>query len=860
MTSTYVVTFYSFKGGVGRSTLLANVAHALAAQGERVLLWDLDLEAPGLHHFPGLEPPEHHWQSGFLEWLGATPPAPGPGPDQRWPAADWLKTLGDRVYQPQSTPARGQLRVLPAHGTSIDLGRAYAQVDWHGLLVVQPEQGLHLFTRVRDELIARFEPTFLFIDARTGVSDLGGILTGYLADCTVLVGNYSRQSTEGLRMVYVALDRFATERVQSETHRSHKLERVLVASPVPTSPAAQDRGRARWQSGFPGVAPRSQIEVPLVESLLYAEDVLVRSAPSSDAAKAYRAVASTLTSLRQSRERTRPRPSGEIGTERALVARVERLLRLLGFELSAGADVDLLALERNPLRDRAHDVLCVPGTARADAAFRDRLERLRPSGGGPHEALLIVEDARDDARLAARAADVTLRTIAELEAQLVDLSAYAATIRRGFEDSELARGYVAPRFAPGSEALEASIAWVMGQGPQLMLVVGDDGSGKTSFLRRFAYELVDRAARDPATPIPILIQLRDAQAGMTLESLLQQHLREAIGWFGNPDAILYLLHAGRLVLLLDGFDEITGTSYGIGAHEQLRILARPTTTPGAIAAGNRVVITCRTHFFREEEAPQRASDGPPDLRVAAERMNAITVELAPFDGGQIAHFLENKLGRKSAGPALAAIQRNVQVATMAQRPMLLAIMAESAEGLANADDRVTTTSVYERPVEAWLGRPDTGVDRRQRVRLIERLAAALWKLPDNELHLALFAEMLTDLDAAAIDRELRTAPFLSRSPEGGYRFAHPIYLEYCFARHLATQAGLGADELRAALATERLTASFTAMFAELVASDRARGATIARTLRAVVDGPHTAAASDNAARLAAALRDPITAR
>ena len=52
-----VVTFYSYKGGTGRTMALANVACLLAQRvsaSERVLVVDWDLEAPGLHRFfPG---------------------------------------------------------------------------------------------------------------------------------------------------------------------------------------------------------------------------------------------------------------------------------------------------------------------------------------------------------------------------------------------------------------------------------------------------------------------------------------------------------------------------------------------------------------------------------------------------------------------------------------------------------------------------------------------------------------------------------------------------------------------------------------------------------------------------------------
>src|ERR1035438_4209500 len=55
-----IYTFYSYKGGVGRSMALANVAECFYLQGLRVLMIDWDLEAPGLESFffePGVEDP-----------------------------------------------------------------------------------------------------------------------------------------------------------------------------------------------------------------------------------------------------------------------------------------------------------------------------------------------------------------------------------------------------------------------------------------------------------------------------------------------------------------------------------------------------------------------------------------------------------------------------------------------------------------------------------------------------------------------------------------------------------------------------------------------------------------------------------
>src|SRR5262245_11020937 len=46
-----IITFYSYKGGVGRSMALANTAVILARRGKRVLVVDWDLEAPGIERY-----------------------------------------------------------------------------------------------------------------------------------------------------------------------------------------------------------------------------------------------------------------------------------------------------------------------------------------------------------------------------------------------------------------------------------------------------------------------------------------------------------------------------------------------------------------------------------------------------------------------------------------------------------------------------------------------------------------------------------------------------------------------------------------------------------------------------------------
>jgi MinD-like ATPase involved in chromosome partitioning or flagellar assembly len=94
------VAFYSYKGGVGRSLLLANAARFLARAGKGVLAVDFDFEAPGLHYkFGGVD-----CAGGVVPYLIATvegTASPPPFDEHMIPV-------------PVSGTAGGWLRLMPA--------------------------------------------------------------------------------------------------------------------------------------------------------------------------------------------------------------------------------------------------------------------------------------------------------------------------------------------------------------------------------------------------------------------------------------------------------------------------------------------------------------------------------------------------------------------------------------------------------------------------------------------------------------------------------------------------------------------------------------------------------------------------
>lgn len=259
------LTFYSYKGGTGRSLLLANTARYLALLGERVVALDFDFEAPGLHYKLNISPPGQRTadaipERGAVDYIlaavrGETPP----------------KKLQDYVVPvPLPHGTTGSLHCMPA-------GSAPTGEYWKALtelgrldLFTDPEGSgiaacLELKARIEDELKA----TFLLIDSRTGVTELAGVTTTVLADKVVCLMLANRESQTGARAVLRSL------RQAPRLKGQPPIEIVPVLSRVPD----RDESAARETLAFlnePGPSPEATLALAKV-FVLRADPALARS-------------------------------------------------------------------------------------------------------------------------------------------------------------------------------------------------------------------------------------------------------------------------------------------------------------------------------------------------------------------------------------------------------------------------------------------------------------------------------------------------------------------------------------------------------------------------------------------------------
>lgn len=189
-----VITFYSYKGGVGRTMALANVAFRLAdMHALDVVVVDWDLEAPGLHEFFDVSPARLAESRGvldyFIEWREAAKRKDPKPPDAR----EWLIPIENT---PRS-PRHGSLRLLTAARVNQGYDARLSEFDWKDFYA--NASGALAVETLRKQLVESAD--VVLIDSRTGLTDAGGICTIQVPDGVVLMTTPNRQSLQGIEKI-----------------------------------------------------------------------------------------------------------------------------------------------------------------------------------------------------------------------------------------------------------------------------------------------------------------------------------------------------------------------------------------------------------------------------------------------------------------------------------------------------------------------------------------------------------------------------------------------------------------------------------------------------------------------------------
>jgi cellulose biosynthesis protein BcsQ/stress-induced morphogen len=206
-----IATFYSLRGGVGRSTALAYTARILASRGRTVLCVDMDLEAPGLAALFGKEAEIMPGQ-GLLSILVALDQ--GERPDIR-----------NHILRISETD---ELYCLPAGIPDANYARLLNLLDPAAWYREERNPLRELIQLLSNNL--SFKPDVILLDARTGITPLNAPLLFDLADLAFIVFFPHAQTKTGTEALVRALLAAHTKRGRNLTP-----EPRFIVSPIPNS-------------------------------------------------------------------------------------------------------------------------------------------------------------------------------------------------------------------------------------------------------------------------------------------------------------------------------------------------------------------------------------------------------------------------------------------------------------------------------------------------------------------------------------------------------------------------------------------------------------------------------------------------
>ena len=378
-----------------------------------------------------------------------------------------------------------------------------------------------------------------------------------------------------------------------------------------------------------------------------------------------------------------------------------------------------------------------------------------------------------------------------------------------------------------------------GDAPRLIAILGEFGMGKTVTCQLFTQKLLELRLDNPDLPLPVYFDLREVDrvgedGSADLETLIGQMLRKAGEEAPRAREVIKFIRERGAIVVFDGLDEITNKlSYdaAIKLYRELlgivpselwvrdtaqRRMSRHTRRSKRDFDGPRIVVSCRTHYFRDVAAQRGFLTGTERSKLEADADIAAYFML-PFNDQQIEKYLELQLGREQANRVISLIKDTYNLRELAERPILLRFIRETFEQIEReklAGRTINLTRLYDIFVDRIFERdnPKHFIPTHEKQRILQALALHLHRRNQTEIGNDKLEEWFQDFIttsprlAAALQgadglklseifaQDLRNASFLVRPGEKAFRFAHTSIREHFLATGLYSAVCSGEGE------------------------------------------------------------------
>jgi RNA polymerase sigma factor (sigma-70 family) len=495
----------------------------------------------------------------------------------------------------------------------------------------------------------------------------------------------------------------------------------------------------------------------------------------------------------------------QLKTGEALEREVERVFRLLGADtkrriLIDSYEIDLLVKFSKGPMEITQIVECKEYNRKTRVSDLDMrsfvVKLLAAREARKADRGVFVSTSRYSKTALATAArhQIKCLTLEELRNQLIDVSEYLTNSLTDFERSDLSNWYV---HQTGSDiedydSLLGTHASAYLHSPLIdyvdqvfteedskrLALLGNFGTGKTSFCLKYRNVLLERYKADPANRIPILISLRDYRSGMDIHQAATEFLQKLPGVQIDLKLFLELQRMGRFFFLLDGLDEMATKVDRSVINESLREIDRLNGE-----GDNLYLLTCRTHFFQERIADEFLRD----YRV---------VYLADWGPEELKLYLQKRF-KTNWRKYLNQIQSSSTLFELSKTPLLVDMILKSLSKF-ESGQIIDVSKLFKTYTDDWIigqsMRRGAVMSAHQRRKFSLNLAVKLFTETKTYLHFSELYEVAREFsgygDATRLDyfdTDARTCTFISKDSKGNYGFRYKSFMEYFCASAIIDQ-------------------------------------------------------------------------
>ena len=206
-----IITFYSYKGGMGRTTTMIAYAMDIAMHKNRkVVIIDCDLEAPGYLNFFNLsnnEELKNGKKNGLVEFMSDLQMLNKEG-KQKLELNDYIINIGDTADI--NDPAFENFKniwLIPAGNINVDYLKDDKKDEENlsdyleglsKLNISNTKEVVNNFSILFEKIKETIAPDVILLDSRTGFNDIFGTAAFYLSSCVIGFFGFSRQTQPGL--------------------------------------------------------------------------------------------------------------------------------------------------------------------------------------------------------------------------------------------------------------------------------------------------------------------------------------------------------------------------------------------------------------------------------------------------------------------------------------------------------------------------------------------------------------------------------------------------------------------------------------------------------------------------------------